>query len=63
MSYFENHKEDRNTLWVEHYRPKVLTEYVGNEIVKETIQQYLDSNDIPHLLFYGKPGTGKTHFA
>jgi DNA polymerase III delta prime subunit len=48
---------------VEKYRPQTLAEYVGNETVKETIQQYLDSNDIPHLLLHGKAGTGKTTLA
>jgi DNA polymerase III delta prime subunit len=48
---------------VEKYRPQTLSEYVGNETVKETIQQYLDSNDIPHLLLHGKAGTGKTTLA
>ena len=50
-------------LWCEKYRPAVLNDYVGNETVKETIQQYLDTHDIPHLLFYGKAGTGKTTLA
>jgi DNA polymerase III delta prime subunit len=48
---------------VEKYRPQTLADYVGNETIKETIQQYLDSNDIPHLLLYGKAGTGKTTLA
>jgi DNA polymerase III delta prime subunit len=48
---------------VEKYRPQTLAEYVGNETIKETIQQYLDTNDIPHLLLYGKAGTGKTTLA
>jgi replication factor C small subunit len=48
---------------VEKYRPQTLAEYVGNETVKETIQQYLDNNDIPHLLLHGKAGTGKTTLA
>jgi len=64
MSFFENEIAKReHTLWVERYRPSKLSEYVGNETVKETIQQYLDNNDIPHLLLYGKAGTGKTTLA
>lgn len=64
MSFFANDINKReHTLWVEKYRPQNLAEYVGNEMVKETIQQYLDTNDIPHLLFYGKAGTGKTTLA
>ena len=64
MSFFANDINKReHTLWCERYRPTKLSEYVGNAMVKETIQQYLDTNDIPHLLFYGKPGTGKTTLA
>ena len=64
MSFFanENNKKE-HSLWVEKYRPQTLSEYVGNETVKETIQQYLDNNDIPHLLLHGKAGTGKTTLA
>ena len=64
MSFFENDISKReHSLWVEKYRPQTLSEYVGNETVKETIQQYLDNNDIPHLLLHGKAGTGKTTLA
>jgi replication factor C small subunit len=64
MSFFanENNKKE-HSLWVEKYRPQTLADYVGNETIKETIQQYLDANDIPHLLLYGKAGTGKTTLA
>ena len=64
MSFFQNENSKReHSLWVEKYRPQTLSEYVGNETVKETIQQYLDNNDIPHLLLHGKAGTGKTTLA
>ena len=64
MSFFANENSKKeHTLWVERYRPKTLNEYVGNELVKETIAEYLENNDIPHLLFYGKAGTGKTTLA
>ena len=64
MSFFANENSKReHSLWVEKYRPQTLAEYVGNDTVKETIQQYLDNNDIPHLLLYGKAGTGKTTLA
>jgi DNA polymerase III delta prime subunit len=64
MSFFANENSKKeHSLWVEKYRPQTLSEYVGNDTVKETIQQYLDSNDIPHLLLYGKAGTGKTTLA
>lgn len=49
-----------NTLWTEKYRPSVLSEYIGNEGLKETISKYIEFDDIPHLLFCGRAGTGKT---
>ena len=52
-----------NTLLVEKYRPTVLENYVGNENIKQTIQKYLDQNDIQNFIFYGPAGTGKTTLA
>ena len=52
-----------NTLWVEKYRSQTLEEYVGNEGIKAFISKCITTNDIPHLLFYGKAGTGKTTLA
>ena len=52
-----------NTLFVEHYRPTKLDNYVGNENLKKVIKQYLDQDDIQNLCFYGPAGTGKTTLA
>ena len=52
-----------NTLWVEAFRPNTLDGYVGNESVVEKVKLYLASGDVPHLLFYGLAGTGKTTLA
>ena len=52
-----------NTLFVEHYRPTKLENYVGNENIKKVIKQYLDQDDIQNLCFYGPAGTGKTTLA
>ena len=52
-----------NTLWVEKYRPSNLDTYIGNEHLKDKVSVYLESGDLPHLLLYGKAGTGKTTLA
>tara|TARA_R110001592_G_scaffold108817_1_gene304035 strand:+ start:250 stop:1176 length:927 start_codon:yes stop_codon:yes gene_type:complete len=52
-----------NTLWVEKYRPDNLDTYIGNEHLKDKVSAYLESGDLPHLLLYGKAGTGKTTLA
>ena len=52
-----------NTLWVEKFRPGTLDGYVGNEHIIDKVKLYLESGDVPHLLFYGQAGTGKTTLA
>ena len=52
-----------NTLWVEKYRPSNLDTYIGNDHLKSKVSVYLESGDLPHLLLYGKAGTGKTTLA
>jgi len=65
MAFFEDttNEEINNSLWVEKYRPRKLTEYVGNEHLKQKVSDYLQSGEVPHLLFFGKAGTGKTTLA
>lgn len=50
-------------MWAEKYRPKTLDEFIGNDGVKAKVKGFLDQNDIPHLLFYGTAGGGKTSLA
>ena len=50
-------------LWVERYRPKDLSTYVGNEQLKTKVQRFLDDGNVPHLLLYGRAGGGKTTLA
>tara|TARA_B100001059_G_scaffold96872_1_gene96079 strand:- start:3943 stop:4872 length:930 start_codon:yes stop_codon:yes gene_type:complete len=52
-----------NTLWVEKFRPGTLEGYVGNEHIIDKVKLYLENGDVPHLLFYGQAGTGKTTLA
>jgi replication factor C small subunit len=53
-----------NTLWTEKYRPKTIDGYVfADENQKNTVKKWIASKDIPHVLFSGSPGTGKTTLA
>ena len=47
-------------LWVEKYRPKSLEEVVGQEEIVERLKAYAKTGNLPHLLFAGPAGTGKT---
>ena len=49
-----------HTIWTEKYRPDVLENYIGNDVIKAKLEEYIQTQDIPHLLFYGTAGTGKT---
>ena len=50
-------------LWVEKYRPITLEGYVGNEVIKNKIEDYLKQGSIQNLLLHGVAGTGKTTLA
>ena len=49
-----------NVPWIEKYRPNEFHEIVLNEQNKSFIQNMIDKDDYPNMLFYGPPGTGKT---
>ncbi|MEM0167792.1 MAG: replication factor C small subunit, partial [Thermoplasmatales archaeon] len=47
-------------LWIEKYRPKKLDDIVGQKIVVDRLKSYVQQKNLPHLLFAGPSGTGKT---
>ena len=53
----------QHTLWIEKYRSQTLEQYIGNDAVKSLISDCIASNDIPHFIFSGTAGTGKTTLA
>jgi DNA polymerase III delta prime subunit len=55
--------EKQNTLLVEKYRPDTLKGYMCKEEYKEKFDEFISKQDIPHLLFAGKAGSGKTTLA
>jgi len=51
---------EHHGIWNEKYRPTSLDSYIGNEHLKSKVKIFIETNDPPHLLFYGRSGTGKT---
>jgi|TARA_B100000497_G_C7635050_1_gene381713 replication factor C small subunit len=51
-------------IWVEKYRPKTVDEYVFKDNAqKHQVKSWITDGGIPHLLFSGSAGTGKTTLA
>ncbi len=47
-------------VWTEKYRPDTLSEVVGQEKIVDRLSAFEDRGSIPHLMFSGPAGTGKT---
>lgn len=53
-----------NQLWVEKYRPREIQDYVfRDEDQRRQVTTWIESKSIPHLMFSGAPGVGKTTLA
>lgn len=66
MSFFVENKSvetEQHSLWAEKYRPVTLENYICNEQLRGVLTDFINKKDIPHLLFYGNAGTGKTTLA
>lgn len=49
-----------HTIWIEKYRPMVLDDIVGQDEIVSRLKSYVTSGNLPHLLFTGNAGIGKT---
>ncbi|MBI4363146.1 MAG: replication factor C small subunit [Euryarchaeota archaeon] len=49
-----------NEIWTEKYRPRRLSEVVGQEDIVARLRSYARQSTMPHLLFAGPAGVGKT---
>jgi replication factor C small subunit len=47
-------------VWIEKYRPRSLEDIRGQDRIVERLQSYIARDDLPHLLFAGPAGIGKT---
>jgi replication factor C small subunit len=52
--------EDSNTIWIEKYRPVRLRDIAGQDEIIERLESYVRNGNLPHLLFTGSAGVGKT---
>lgn len=50
-------------LWVEKYRPRHIDDLIAPKKVIDKFRQYIDEKQIPHLLFHGSAGLGKSTVA
>ena len=50
----------REEIWTEKYRPRKLEEVAGQNAIINNLQSYVRSKNLPHLIFSGPAGVGKT---
>ena len=50
-------------IWTEKYRPSKFSEIVGQDEIVKRVEALVKSVNIPHILFAGPAGTGKTYLA
>src|SRR3989344_5105128 len=52
-----------STIWTEKYRPTTFAEIKGQKEIVEKLRAFVESGNMPHLLFSGPAGVGKTTLA
>ena len=60
LTQLDGTNKESNLPLIEKYRPKSLKDMVSHEEILNTINLFLEKKNIPHFLFHGPPGTGKT---
>ncbi len=54
--------EDYN-IWIEKYRPKTFEDIIGQEAIVRKVKAFVETKKLPHMIFSGFPGTGKSSLA
>ena len=52
-----------NTIWTEKYRPKNFSDVKGQKEIVKRVKSFVEQKNMPHLLFAGPAGVGKTSLA
>lgn len=55
--------EFKNALWTEKYRPLDFSEIKGQKEIVKRVKAFVEQENLPHLLFTGPAGVGKTSLA
>ena len=53
-------RNKNQTTWVDKYRPRLIKDIIGHTEVKNMLLSSIETKNLPHLLFHGSSGTGKT---
>ncbi len=56
-------EEINSAIWTEKYRPKTFSDIVGHEDIVRRAKSFVEARNMPHLLFAGPAGCGKTTLA
>ncbi|MBS3073601.1 replication factor C small subunit [Candidatus Pacearchaeota archaeon] len=55
--------EENYTIWTERYRPKEFDDVFGHDDIVKRLKSFVSQKNMPHMLFAGFPGSGKTTLA
>lgn len=60
MAKIMTSREPGISVWAEKYRPRTLTEIINQTEIVDRLKGFVETNTMPHCLFAGPAGTGKT---
>ena len=63
LPLFSRNLSSGNQPWAERLRPESWDQFLGQEALRATMQTFIAQKHLPHVLFYGPPGSGKSTMA